>query len=51
MNTMPQPEYPVYCAWCIPKGKQTIIRYEEVKDSHGICPECYAVILKEMEDE
>ena len=48
---MPQPQYPVYCAWHLAKDEQVIVRYSTVENSHGICPECYAGILKEMEDE
>jgi len=50
MNTN-QSEYPVLCAWHLTKGERVIVNMSTVADSHGICPECYAAVLKEMEDE
>ncbi len=32
--------FPVLCAWCGPKGKETIVNRTTLPNSHCICPEC-----------
>jgi hypothetical protein len=32
--------FPVFCAWCPKKGRETVIRYATNEDSHGICGAC-----------
>ena len=32
--------YPVYCAWCQAKGRETVVNMAAAPNSHGICPEC-----------
>lgn len=33
------PHFPVFCAWCLREGKETVLRYSIAKGSHGICVE------------
>jgi len=42
-------KYPVLCAWCLEKGRETIVNWSEVANSHGICEECSAVLRLECE--
>ena len=41
--------YPVLCAWCLPKGKRTVLKWiEGCSDSHGICPACMEEMAKKV---
>ena len=32
--------WPVYCAWCLPAGRKTIVAWSTCRGSHGICRQC-----------
>ncbi len=39
--------YPVHCAWCMDKGKNTVCGTSDVKHSSGICIDCFRIYFKE----
>jgi len=41
--------HPVYCAWCEADGRENIINWAGVKNSHGVCPEHRQALRAEAE--
>ena len=41
--------YPVMCAWCREKGKETRVGWQVIPGSHGICDECKEEEMREYE--
>jgi len=40
--------YPVMCAWCRGKGKETRVGWQVIPHSDGICGECRDEMMQEM---
>jgi hypothetical protein len=38
-------KYPVVCAWCKQKGKQTVVNSSTVKNSRGVCKPCSDYVM------
>ena len=47
MERVKKKKYPVMCAWCLEKGRETVVNWSTAPNSHGICDECAGELRRE----
>lgn len=41
-------KYPMLCSWCQSRGIRTVVSQSTIMNSHGICRDCSADLIREQ---